>query len=104
MHHVYVIAAALAYTVGGYFMKEADGFARLGPALAVLGLFGLGATLQIFAMRGQEMTTTYLVVLGLEAVCAFAFGVLLLGEALTWQKVAGSVIVCAGVALLRGAI
>jgi drug/metabolite transporter (DMT)-like permease len=28
----------------------------------------------------------------------------LLGEALTWQKIAGGIIVCAGVALLREAI
>ena len=102
MNVLYIIAAALAFTVGGYFMKQADGLDRLAPVLAVLALFALGATLQMLAMRQQEMTGTYLAVLGFEAVCAFVIGCLLLGEAVTWQKVAGSVVVCAGVALLRG--
>lgn len=96
-----VIAAALSYTAGGYFMKHADGFTQWIPSLTVLALFCVGATLQIFAMRGQEMTTLYIVVLGFEAVCAFMLGTLLLGEAVTWQKLLGAVIVCIGVAILR---
>jgi multidrug transporter EmrE-like cation transporter len=104
MNDLYVIAAALAFTAGGYFMKQADGFTRIVPALAVLALFALGATLQMFAMRRQEMTGTYIAVLGFEAICAFLVGCLLLGEELTWQKVTGGVVVCMGVALLREAI
>ena len=72
--------------------------------LAMLGLFCLGATLQTFAMRQQEMTSTYITVLGFEAICAFLVGSLLLGEQLTWQKVAGGIIVCVGVALMHEAI
>lgn len=104
MYNLFVVAAALSYTLGGYFMKHAEGFTRLPPALAVLGLFCLGATLQIFAMRQQEMTSTYITVLGLEAICAFLVGSLLLGEELSWQKVAGGIIVCIGVALLHEVI
>lgn len=104
MNNLLVVAAALSYTLGGYFMKHAAGFTQILPALAVLGLFCLGATLQIFAMRQQEMTSTYITVLGFEAICAFLVGCLLLGEQLTWQKVAGGIIVCVGVALLREAI
>lgn len=101
MNNMLVVAAALAYTMGGYFMKGAAGFTQLPSALAALALFSVGATLQIFAMHQQEMTTTYIAVLGFEAVCAFAVGAMLLGEQLTWQKVAGAIIVCAGVALLH---
>jgi multidrug transporter EmrE-like cation transporter len=54
MHNLLIIAAALAYTLGGYFMKEADGFTRVVPGLAVLLLFCVGATLQIFAMRSRR--------------------------------------------------
>jgi multidrug transporter EmrE-like cation transporter len=103
MNDLFVIAAALAYTAGGYFMKVADGFTHVAPGLAVLALFCVGATLQMFAMRRQDMTTIYVAVLGFEAVCAFAVGWLLLGETVTWQKVGGAIIVCVGVALLREA-
>jgi multidrug transporter EmrE-like cation transporter len=103
MNNMLVVAAALAYTLGGYFMKHAAGFTQLPAALAALALFLVGATLQIFAMHQQEMTTTYIIVLGFEAICAFAVGSMLLGEQLTWQKVAGAIIVCAGVVLLHNA-
>lgn len=101
MNAILIVSAAISYTVGGYYMKHADGFTQLLPSLAVLALFCLGASLQIFAMRQQEMTTMYIIVLGFEAVCAFLFGTLLLGEALTWQKMVGALIVCIGVAVLR---
>jgi multidrug transporter EmrE-like cation transporter len=104
MNTLLVVTAALTYTLGGYFMKHADGFAHIVPSLAALALFAVGATLQILAMRQQEMTTTYIAVLGFEAVCAFVVGCMLLGEELTWQKVAGSIIVCVGVALLHDLI
>ena len=104
MDNLFVIGAALSYTVGGYFMKHAADFTRIPPMLAVLGLFCLGAMLQTFAMRQQEMTSTYITVLGFEAICAFLVGSLLLGEQLSWQKVAGGIIVCVGVALLHEAI
>ena len=101
MNALLVISAAISYTVGGYFMKHADGFSQFAPSVAVLALFCFGATLQIFAMRQQEMTTMYIAVLGFEAVCAFLFGTVLLGEAITWQKLLGAVVVCIGVAILR---
>ena len=101
MNALLVVSAAISYTLGGYFMKHADGFTQLRPSVAVLALFCFGATLQIFAMRQQEMTNLYIIVLGFEAVCAFLFGTLLLGEAVTWQKVIGGIIVCIGVAVLR---
>lgn len=101
MNALFVIAAALSFTLGGYFMKYADGFSSLLPSLLVLALFGLGATLQTFAMRQQEMTTLYVIVLGVEAISALLLGTLFLGEALTWQKVVGGVIVCAGILILR---
>ena len=97
----FVISAALSYTLGGYFMKHSDGFTQIAPTIAVLALFCLGASLQTFAMRQQEMTRMYIIVLGFEAICAFLFGTFLLGEVLTWQKLVGSVVVCIGVVLLR---
>ena len=101
MNALFVIAAALSFTLGGYFMKYADGFSRLTPSMLVLVLFCLGATLQTFAMRQQEMTSVYIIVLGVEAISAFTLGTLLLGETLTWQKLVGGVVVCVGVMLLR---
>lgn len=97
------LLAALCFTTGGLFMKYADGFRQLAPGAAFLLLFGVGAVLQSYAMRGTGMAVTYVLVLGLEAALAFGFGVWLLGESLSTAKVAGIGLTLAGVALLRTA-
>jgi len=97
------LLAALCFTTGGLFMKQADGFRQLMPGLAFLLLFGVGAVLQSHAMRGNGMAVTYVVVLGLEAALALGFGVWLLGESMSAIKVAGLGLTLVGIALLRSA-
>lgn len=96
-----LLTAALSYSVGGYFMKLSEGFTRSGPSLIVLALFCLGATLQMIAMRQSEMSTTYIIVLGIEAVTALALGIFLLNEGVTLFKLAGVALISLGVFALR---
>ncbi len=97
------LLAALCFTTGGLFMKHADGIRQLPPALAFLVLFGLGAVLQSYAMRGAGMAVTYVLVLGLEAALALGFGMWLLGESLSPAKVVGIALTISGIVLLRAA-
>jgi multidrug transporter EmrE-like cation transporter len=98
-----MVAAALLFSVGGYFMKQSAGLTRLQPTLLVFTLFGAGAGLQTLAMRGQSMAVTYIVVLGLEAITAFCLGVFFLDESSSPVKLAGVGLVLAGIILLRAA-
>ena len=98
---VLVSTAALSFAVGGYFMKLSQGLTRLGPTGLVFACFAIGAALQTLAMRDEQMTVIYLVVLGLEAVAAYLLGALLLKETTTAAKLAGIALVVAGIALLR---
>lgn len=93
--------AALAFTVGGVCMKSAHGLQNALPVVGFLTLFGVGAVMQSLAMRGAELGTTYILVLGLEAAFAFGLGIALFGEAVTAPKVAAVALVVAGIALLR---
>ncbi|MSO30509.1 MAG: hypothetical protein EXQ48_06115 [Acidobacteria bacterium] len=93
--------AALAFTVGGVLMKYADGLRRPAQVIGFLILFGIGAALQSHAMRGTDLGTTYVLVLGLEAALAFAFGLVLFGEPITPVKLAAVLLILAGIALLR---
>jgi multidrug transporter EmrE-like cation transporter len=97
------IAAALAFTVGGIFMKLSQGLTQPLPSLAMLGLFGLGAALLTLSIdvRG-ELGPAYLVVLGLEAVLAFAFGAMLFGEDANLGRVLGLALLVAGMILIEG--
>lgn len=96
-----LIGAALVFSAGGYFMKLSQGLTVLGPSAAVFACFVLGAALQALAMRGASMSSTYIIVLGLEAVTAYALGVLALGEPQSWLKLVGAMVVVLGVLLLR---
>jgi multidrug transporter EmrE-like cation transporter len=101
MFTMFVSGAALSFAVGGYFMKLSHGLSRVGPAALVYICFGLGASLQTLAMRDEQMTVTYVIVLGLEAVAAYLIGALLLDEITTPAKLGGIALVVAGMVLLK---
>lgn len=69
-----VISAALAFSIGGYFMKLSNGLTALGPTALVFVLFALGTGLETLAMHNRQMSTTYIVGLGLEVISAFLLG------------------------------
>jgi multidrug transporter EmrE-like cation transporter len=101
MHLGLASLAALFFTVGGIFMKRADGLRHAVPTMMFLLLFAAGAAVQSQAMRGAQMGITYVVVLGLEAALAVAFGTVLFAEPLTLRKIAAVVLIVGGIALLR---
>jgi small multidrug resistance pump len=96
-----LVVAAISFSIGGYFMKLSDGLTHSLPTALVLGLFCLGALLQTLAMRHTEMTNTYILVLGLEAITALGLGLFFLGEGVTLTKFIGIMLVVGGVAILR---
>jgi len=89
------------FAVGGYFMKLSHGLTRIGPTALIYVCFGVGASLQTLAMRDEQMTVTYVIVLGLEAMAAYLIGSQLLNEATTPAKLGGIALVVAGIMLLR---
>jgi multidrug transporter EmrE-like cation transporter len=98
------VAAALAFTVGGIFMKLSQGLTQPLPTLAMLGLFALGAALLTLSIDARgELGPAYLVVLGLEAVLAFAFGAMLFGENANAGRLLGLALLIAGMILIEGA-
>ena len=97
----WTFAAALAFAVGGAFMKASDGMARLWPTVAMYLLFAAGATFQTLALREAELGFAYMFSLGLEAVLVFAFGQLFFVESISWSKVLGVASIVAGMVLMH---
>ncbi len=93
--------AAACFAVGGIFMKYAEGASRPLPTLAYLALFSLGAVLQSQALRRADLGVVYIAVLGLEAVLALVFSVVLFREGLSVARVTAVLLILVGVALLR---
>jgi quaternary ammonium compound-resistance protein SugE len=101
MQMTLAILAAMAFAVGGILMKSADGLRQPLSVLGFIALFAAGASLQSLAMRSAELGATYILVLGLEAALAFAFGVLLFDERVTPARLAAVGLIVAGIATLR---
>src|SRR5262249_8013709 len=93
--------AALFFTVGGVFMKLSDGLTKFWPSAIVFVLFIGGAALQTLAMKREDLAITYLVVVGLESILAFLFGVLLFSESCASARVAGVLLIAGGIISLR---
>jgi multidrug transporter EmrE-like cation transporter len=97
-----MVAAALAFTIGGVFMKESQGLTQTLPTLLMLGLFIVGAFLLTLSIdvRG-ELGPAYLVVLGLEAILALIFGAILFGENASPPRLVGLGLLIAGMILIE---
>ena len=82
-------------------MKISMGLTRGWPSILMLLLFLTGAVLQALAMRHEDMSVAYISVLGLESLLAFAFGALLLGEAISVNRLCAVALITTGVVLLH---
>ena len=97
----YIVAASVAFGVGGALMKFSDGLHRLWPVAVIAALFVAGALLLAVAVRREGLSVAYVVGLGCEAVVAVGLGRWLFDERLTpWQSV-GLVFIAVGVAGVR---
>jgi multidrug transporter EmrE-like cation transporter len=97
---LYSLAAAL-YVAGGVFMKHSAGLTRGLPALALVVVFSAGALVQAWAMKHEALGSSYVVVLGLEALLAVIAGYFLFAEQMTVRMISGVVFIVLGIILLR---
>jgi quaternary ammonium compound-resistance protein SugE len=82
-------------------MKSTDGFARIGPSIAVLVTALLSFYLLALAMKALPVGTAYAVWVGIGAVGAAALGIALHGEAASLPRVASILLIVGGVIGLR---
>jgi len=97
-----LLAVAIVLEVGGTVcMKLSQGMTRWLPVAGVVGFYAASFVLVSVAMKSLEVGTAYAVWSGVGTALVTVVGVVLLGESIAWQKVAGIVCICAGVALLK---
>ncbi|WP_310487228.1 SMR family transporter [Chamaesiphon sp. VAR_69_metabat_338] len=93
--------AALIFAIGGIFMKLSLGLSQPAYSVAVFGCFGLGAVLQTLVIAKTDLGSSYISILGLEAVVTLFFSIWLFKEQLNVVKLVGIAAIVMGVALLR---
>jgi multidrug transporter EmrE-like cation transporter len=101
MYLLMAAAAALFYTLGGVCMKFSEGFSQPIPTALVYLTFLAGVSLQIYITSNAHLGITYILVLGLEAVCAVLFSLLIFKESYTPLTLAGIFLIALGTAFLR---
>ncbi len=82
-------------------MKLSEGLTRFWPTVLVFALFISGAALQTLAMKREDLAVTYILVVGLESILAFLFGVFLFSESCTPWRIAGVFLIAGGIISLR---
>ena len=96
-----IIIGSLAFSIGGAFMRESDGFTRLWPSVIIAACFVIGAAFLARAVNRGGLSTTFVIGLGIEAVISVGIGLALLGERLTVAQTAGIAIILVGLATLK---
>ncbi len=96
------IGAALGFAIGGIFMKLSASFSEPIYSVLVYVFFAGGATLQTLAIGKTDLGTTYIAILGLEAVATLFFSIWLFREQQSLAKLVGLMLIIVGVILLRG--
>ena len=82
-------------------MKKSEGFSLLTPSvITIVTMIGSFALLSI-AMRSLPLGTAYAIWTGIGAVGAFVVGIVILGEAATFFRVASVTLILAGIIGLK---
>jgi multidrug transporter EmrE-like cation transporter len=101
MDVIFLVIAAVAFSVGGMLMKLSSGLTRPAPTAGLFILFLAGAAVQALGMRRADLSVAYIFVLGLEAAVTVLLSVWYLKEDCPPQRIVAIVLIVAGLAWLR---
>lgn len=93
--------AATFFAVGGLFMKLSVGLTHPLYSMMIFVCFAGGAVLQTLVISKTDLGSTYISILGLEALITLLFSIWLLKEDYNLVKLFGLATIVMGVALIR---
>lgn len=96
----FILSSAVCTSVGQLFWKLATS-GGYGYLAAGLCLYGIGAVLMTVSFRFGALSALH-PMLSVGYVLSLVFGSLILGEAVTFSKVGGIILIMAGLILLAG--
>lgn len=96
-----LVAAILLEVAGTLCLKLSNGLSRLLPALGVAVFYISTFALMAVSTKQLEVGTAYAVWAGVGTALVTVLGIVLFGESFAWTKIAGTLLIVAGVALLH---
>jgi len=97
----YIVAASIAFAIGGALMKVAADAATVAATLGVVVLFVAGGLLLGQAVRSQGLSVAYVAGLGIEVLASVAIGRYVFNERLSVPQAVGLLLIAAGIASVR---
>jgi len=101
MAWIMLVVAGLLEVVWAYFMKQSAGFTRLAPSVLTIVVMIASFSLLSLSMRTLPLGTAYTIWTGIGAVGAFAVGIAVFGEQLSFARVCAVVLIVGGMVLLK---
>jgi quaternary ammonium compound-resistance protein SugE len=101
MSWLLLVAAGILEIVWAYFMKQSQGFSRLGPSVITLVAMIASFGLLSIAMRALPLGTAYTIWTGIGAVGAFLVGIFILGESSNPMRLAAAALIVSGLVLMK---
>lgn len=101
MAWVYLGLAGILEVVWAFYMKKSEGFSILTPSIiTIVTMIGSFALLAV-AMRSLPLGTAYAVWTGIGAIGAFVVGIIILGEAANFFRMASVALILLGLIGLK---
>ncbi len=100
MAWILLIIAGLFEVVWAYFMKQSDGFTRLGASVATMVAMVASFTLLSIAMKTLPLGTAYTIWTGIGAVGAFLLGIFILGEQASVMRIGAALLIVGGLVIM----
>lgn len=101
MAWIVLVIAGMLEVVWAFYMKQSEGFTRLGPSVMTIAAMAGSVVLLAYAMRTLPLGTAYVIWTGIGAVGAFVVGIAVLGEHASAMRVAGALLIVSGLVLLK---
>lgn len=101
MAWTYLLIAGVFEVVWAFSMKKSEGFTLLAPSIITIVMMVISFALLAIAMKSLPLGTAYSVWTGVGASGAFIFGIVFLGESLTFTRVLAAVLIVSGIILMK---
>jgi len=98
---LYLLIAILTEVAGTSLMKASQGLTRILPSVFMFVLYGISFVFMALALKKIEVGTAYAIWSGLGTALIAMIGIAWFRESITIPKLAGLVLIIAGVVLLN---
>jgi small multidrug resistance pump len=98
---IYLLIAILTEVVGTTMMKVSQGLTRLMPSVLMFVMYAISFVFMALALKKIEVSTAYAIWSGVGTALIATIGIVAFRESVSILKLAGVVLIIAGVVLLN---